>query len=243
MKAIVCEMCGGSDIVKQGDFFVCQHCGVKYEPESAKKLLVEVKVNTNDKDRAKKLTELGMREKRNVNFKTAADYFNEALVYDPNNVLAFFYAGFVGINQEDTLSGMLATAKIYSMRLSSTLSLMASHSSKEEAAEVLPRICLDLIKFCNTMKTAAGMPQYQFGSSTAAQASNHTKILNAYVDLLLKVIDTMQRYDVDLPGAACLGEKRQEQVETILKDWRWDLNLSFSARRKIKQARKANGTL
>ena len=41
MKAIQCELCGATDIVKDGDFFVCQSCGMKYTPESAKKMMVE----------------------------------------------------------------------------------------------------------------------------------------------------------------------------------------------------------
>lgn len=42
MKAIVCELCGSNDLKKEGEVFVCQHCGTKYGAEEAKKLLVEV---------------------------------------------------------------------------------------------------------------------------------------------------------------------------------------------------------
>ena len=46
MKAIVCELCGGNKLVKEDDgYFVCQHCGTKYAPEQAKKLLVEIEVS------------------------------------------------------------------------------------------------------------------------------------------------------------------------------------------------------
>ena len=41
MKALKCELCGGTEIVKDGDFFVCQNCGMKYTLESAKKMMVE----------------------------------------------------------------------------------------------------------------------------------------------------------------------------------------------------------
>ena len=37
MKALVCELCGGNDIIKQDGYFVCQNCGTKYSPEEAKK--------------------------------------------------------------------------------------------------------------------------------------------------------------------------------------------------------------
>ena len=38
MKAMQCELCGGTNIIKDGDFFVCQSCGMKYTVESAKKM-------------------------------------------------------------------------------------------------------------------------------------------------------------------------------------------------------------
>ena len=42
MKALVCELCGSNDIVKKGDYFVCQNCGTKYTAEAARKIMVEV---------------------------------------------------------------------------------------------------------------------------------------------------------------------------------------------------------
>ncbi|WP_405381537.1 TFIIB-type zinc finger domain-containing protein [Phascolarctobacterium sp.] len=45
MKAIVCELCGSNDIIKQDGLFVCQHCGTKYTTEEAKKLLGVVKID------------------------------------------------------------------------------------------------------------------------------------------------------------------------------------------------------
>lgn len=42
MAMIKCEMCGSTDIIKQDGVFVCQSCGIKYSPEEAKKMMVEV---------------------------------------------------------------------------------------------------------------------------------------------------------------------------------------------------------
>ena len=41
MKQLVCEMCGGTDIVKQDGVFVCQNCGIKYSLEEARKMMIE----------------------------------------------------------------------------------------------------------------------------------------------------------------------------------------------------------
>ena len=42
MKQLTCEMCGGTDLLKQDGVFVCQSCGTKYSVEEAKKLMVDV---------------------------------------------------------------------------------------------------------------------------------------------------------------------------------------------------------
>ena len=36
MAALTCELCNSTDFVKEGDYFVCQSCGMKYDLESAK---------------------------------------------------------------------------------------------------------------------------------------------------------------------------------------------------------------
>lgn len=37
MKLLKCEMCGGTELVKQDGLFVCQQCGCKYSVEEARK--------------------------------------------------------------------------------------------------------------------------------------------------------------------------------------------------------------
>ena len=41
MKQLTCEMCGSTELLKQGGIFVCQTCGTKYSVEDAKKMMVE----------------------------------------------------------------------------------------------------------------------------------------------------------------------------------------------------------
>jgi len=42
MKQIVCEMCGGNELIKQDGMFTCQSCGTKYSTEEAKKMVVTI---------------------------------------------------------------------------------------------------------------------------------------------------------------------------------------------------------
>ena len=41
MKRLTCEMCGSTDLMKDGGVFVCQSCGCKYSVEEARKMMVE----------------------------------------------------------------------------------------------------------------------------------------------------------------------------------------------------------
>ena len=41
MKPLTCEMCGSTDVVREEDLYVCRHCGTKYTPEAAKKIMIE----------------------------------------------------------------------------------------------------------------------------------------------------------------------------------------------------------
>ena len=73
MKALTCEMCGSTNLIKEGGVFVCQSCGTKYSVEEAKKMMVEgtvdvkgtVKVDTSDE--LKNLYEIARRAKDSDN--------------------------------------------------------------------------------------------------------------------------------------------------------------------------------
>ena len=59
MKAIVCEMCGGNDVVKQDGLYICQNCGTKYTAEDAKKLMIDISgssIKVDEKEKAESYT-------------------------------------------------------------------------------------------------------------------------------------------------------------------------------------------
>ena len=90
MKAMVCELCGSNDIVKQDDYFVCQHCGTKYTLEEARKLIGTVKIDTSEE--LKNLYEIARRAKSDNNSESAQKYYDMILVKDPNSWEAQFYS-------------------------------------------------------------------------------------------------------------------------------------------------------
>ncbi len=97
MKALTCEMCGSTNIIKEGGVFVCQSCGTKYSVEEAKKMMVEgtvdvkgtVKVDTSDE--LNNLYEIARRAKDSDNSENATKYYDMILVKDPSSWEANFY--------------------------------------------------------------------------------------------------------------------------------------------------------
>ena len=97
MKALTCEMCGSTNLIKEGGVFVCQSCGTKYSVEEAKKMMVEgtvdvkgtVKVDTSDE--LKNLYEIARRAKDSENSENAAKYYDMILIKDPSSWEANFY--------------------------------------------------------------------------------------------------------------------------------------------------------
>lgn len=99
MKAMQCELCGSTDILKDGDYFVCQNCGTKYTPENAKKMMVEgvVQVEGTVKiDSSKQIAnylELGNKACEACNYEEAEGYANKILEQDNNNFEAWLIKG------------------------------------------------------------------------------------------------------------------------------------------------------
>ena len=89
MKAIVCELCGSNDIIKQDGLFVCQHCGTKYTTEEAKKLLGVVKIDKTET--VNNLLVLSRRAIDDKDFSSALKYYEEILKEQPENFEALMF--------------------------------------------------------------------------------------------------------------------------------------------------------
>lgn len=99
MKQIKCEMCGGTDIVKEQGLFVCQNCGMKYSVEDAKKMMVEgvvevkgkVKIDRNDNiSNYYTMAETAYKSK---NYSEAESYCNKIIEIDLNHYQAWLLKG------------------------------------------------------------------------------------------------------------------------------------------------------
>lgn len=100
MKQLTCEMCGGTDLVKQDGMFVCQTCGTKYSVEEAKKMMIEGTVDVSGStvrvDNSASIENyFKMAESAydSSNQKEAESYCNKIIEIEPDNYKAWLLKG------------------------------------------------------------------------------------------------------------------------------------------------------
>lgn len=96
MKQLTCEMCGGTDLIKQDGVFVCQSCGTKYSVEEARKMMIEGTVDVSGStvrvDRSESVAALLKRvfmALEDREWDKADDFCEQVLNQDPENAQAY----------------------------------------------------------------------------------------------------------------------------------------------------------
>ena len=137
MKAIVCELCGSNDILKQGDFFVCQHCGTKYTVEEAKKLIGTVKIDKSEE--AKKALVLARRARENDNAENAQKFYGIVMQEAPDNWEASFFYSYYQATQS-TMANISVAANTFKNGLDSNLQLIIVLPDENEVDSALSTV-------------------------------------------------------------------------------------------------------
>ena len=88
MKQLTCEMCGSTDLIKDGGVFVCQTCGCKYSIEEAKRMMIEI----DNSKQIENLYKLARREIQMNDHVKAKEYYDQILVENPEDWEASFFS-------------------------------------------------------------------------------------------------------------------------------------------------------
>ena len=105
MKQLTCEMCGGTDLMKQDGAFVCQNCGMKYSVEEAKKMMIEGTVDVQGTVKVdnsafvERYLQNARRAKQKEDWPETEKYYNMVEQNDPTNIEAIFYSAFARVKQ------------------------------------------------------------------------------------------------------------------------------------------------
>lgn len=105
MKQLTCEMCGGTDLIKEEGIFVCQICGCKYSVEEAKRMMVEGTVDVQGTVKVdntafvQKYLANARRAKQKEDWGETEKYYNMVEQNEPTNIEAIFYSSFARVKQ------------------------------------------------------------------------------------------------------------------------------------------------
>lgn len=100
MKQIKCELCGSTDLVKDGGFFVCQYCGAKYSVEEARKMMIEGTVDIqgtvkiDNSSSVQNYLDNARRARQKEDWEEVEKYYNLVEQNDPKSIEAIFYSAF-----------------------------------------------------------------------------------------------------------------------------------------------------
>ena len=105
MKAIVCEMCGNSNLIKQDGMYVCEYCGTRYTLEEARKMMIEGTVNVqgtvqvDNSSFIQKSLMNARRAKQKEDWEEAEKYYNMVEQHQPENIEAIFFSAYAKARQ------------------------------------------------------------------------------------------------------------------------------------------------
>lgn len=142
MKALTCEMCGSTNIIKQNGVFVCQNCGTKYSVEDARQMMnddngpVEVtgSVRIDTSNELKNLYTLARRYRDADNTENAAKYYDQILISDPNSWEANFYLVYFSAFQAKKYQVPKIADDIHNI-IAPTIQLIKEHVTDEDEQE------------------------------------------------------------------------------------------------------------
>ncbi len=181
MKALTCEMCGSTNLIKEEGVFVCQSCGTKYSVEEARKMMVEgtvdikgvVKIDTSSE--LQNLYEIARRAKDTENAENAAKYYDQILVKDPNSWEANFYVVYykaMSCKIAEICSAGISVANC----IPTVAKLIKSYVPSDEQGGVVAEIFAKSLQISGMLSSAAD--DHYFGIDESIQADFIQEYIN-----------------------------------------------------------------
>lgn len=202
MKALVCEMCGSHNVVKQDGVFVCQACDTKYSVEEARKMMIEGSVQIDRSNEIEnRLTNIE-NEYSVGHMKECFQLCLELLNIDPDNVTAIIYKALA-----DGWTSSTQNSKINSTGIELNRAIKIAAKNSKSVLEYMIPCTLVIASFkelCETM-----MDAYVQALGTVIDNTNQiAKMTNAELNRLKKMDYTMVNYAMEQ------GEKSMARLRT-----------------------------
>ena len=217
MKQLTCEMCGGTDLIKQDGVFVCQNCGMKYSVEEAKKMMIE---GTVDVQGTVKVDNSAFVQKYLANARRAYEkedweevekYYNMVEQNAPHNMEAVFFSSFGKAMLSLTDDEYFKREQKFGV-LNKSISVINDYfeESNEEKEEVLRKISDAIEKMYGVNFV------YNGGTNAPVQASRAytIKLENSVRAAFLTELKQIKEVHADLAYLDELITKNSEQTAT-----------------------------
>lgn len=160
MKALTCEMCGSTEIVRQDGLYVCQACGTKYSIEDAKKMMsgetvkVEGTIKVDASDELANLITLAHRATEAKDWDRAYVYYERILLINPNDWEANhniqFYKAFIA-HQQNLFSELDTRLVVFKNSIPTLNKMLAEKYSSEEYFKEVPEVWNPVVTNCNSL--------------------------------------------------------------------------------------------
>ena len=186
--ALICDLCDGSDFVKEDGMFVCRSCGTKYTIEEAKKMMngtsgggssAPAPASNASAEKIANMLTLAENAFEQANNSQAEDYANKVLEIDGSNALAWLIKG----------EAVGWQSKINNVRFSEMVSCFKfalqyaddeqTASFKEIMADQSGRLCKALINL-----TADNFAKYPSKDNVSDISNALQSVISLQVDLL-----------------------------------------------------------
>lgn len=220
MKAMQCELCGGTNIIKDGDFFVCQSCGMKYTLETAKKMMVEGVVQVEGEVSIKNDTairnnlELAQSSLMAANFEKAEKYADDVIALDQRNADAWFIKAKSALGQTS-----IANDRVFEMMVCGKSVIDIVKDNVRTNPPVASAHELELLSEFSDLVAQGVIGLYKlYGNAFIPQSSFDagSEIINS----LPKTLETATR-TLELIKACFQGSENLERFKEIFQDDEW----------------------
>lgn len=162
MKALTCEMCGSTEIVRKDGLYVCQACGTKYSVEDAKKMMagdkvtVEGTVKVDASGELSNLIVLAHRATEAKDWDRAYVYYERILLIDPDdweaNHNVQFYKVFIA-HQQNLFTELSTRLDVFQRSIHSLNGMLAKKYSAEEYFKEVPEVWNPVVTNCENLWT------------------------------------------------------------------------------------------
>lgn len=202
MKQLTCEMCGGTDLVKDGGVFICQTCGCKYTVEEAKRMMIEGTVDVQGTVKVdnsafvEKYLANARRAKEKEDWEETEKYYNMVEQNDPDNIEAIFYSAY-GKAKSTLVDGDVYKRQAAFKVLSNCISVIDDHykqERREENQEAIKQMAADLAKM---LVSDFVYTSWKNGYGIVTK-TNKQETYNLFIDLIVQFresINNIQKVD------------------------------------------------